>query len=212
MFRDYFDLIFWQNLEGMLLFLGETFLGRQHSGICDARMVALIAKHLAEGFSNGEGGKDHHPVFEEANKALVAPQWSEEKIRKMREGCVLKANRGSKQEFVKMISFKRLEKLEALSTPSLDSESPASATKHAAKQSSPVPDSSVESSTLQQPTVVEQDTKNEHDAPLSKIDTSASTLSSVGSSPDSNESNESPVEESFITASKFSALLLVPME
>ncbi|ORZ06289.1 ribonuclease H-like domain-containing protein, partial [Lobosporangium transversale] len=46
-FRDFFDLIQWCNLEGMLTFLGLEFQGRQHSGICDARMVGLIAKELA---------------------------------------------------------------------------------------------------------------------------------------------------------------------
>ncbi|KAI8358928.1 ribonuclease H-like domain-containing protein, partial [Mortierella sp. GBAus27b] len=47
LFRHYFDLIQWCNLEAMLTFLGETFTGRQHSGICDTRMVALILKRLA---------------------------------------------------------------------------------------------------------------------------------------------------------------------
>ncbi|KAF9169660.1 3'-5' exoribonuclease 1 [Mortierella sp. AD011] len=109
LFRDYFELIQWQNLGGMLDFLGESFTGRQHSGICDARMVGLIAKRLALGFSKEEDD----PVFSDANKRLVAPQWNDAKVRRMKGGCVLKANRNIEQTFVKMMSFKRLEMLES---------------------------------------------------------------------------------------------------
>ncbi|KAG0282733.1 hypothetical protein BGZ96_000180 [Linnemannia gamsii] len=110
MFRDYFDLIQWKNLERMLGFLGATFEGRQHSGICDARMVALIAKRLAEGFRKN----DNDPIFQEDNTELVAPQWSDEKIEKFKDGCVLKANRSTNNTFIKMISFKKVAQIEAL--------------------------------------------------------------------------------------------------
>ncbi|KAF9120943.1 3'-5' exoribonuclease 1 [Mortierella sp. 14UC] len=110
MFRDYFDLIQWKNLERMLGFLGESFQGRQHSGICDARMVALIAKRLASGFCK----EDNDSIFQEENTELVAPQWSDEKIEKFREGCVLKANRSTNNTFIKMISFKKVAQIEAL--------------------------------------------------------------------------------------------------
>ncbi|KAG9073010.1 hypothetical protein KI688_000791 [Linnemannia hyalina] len=110
MFRDYFDLIQWKNLERMLGFLGETFEGRQHSGICDARMVALIAKRLAQGFRKDQ----NDPIFQEENTELVAPQWSGEKIAKFKEGCVLKANRSTNNTFIKMISFKKVAQIEAL--------------------------------------------------------------------------------------------------
>ncbi|KAF9276614.1 3'-5' exoribonuclease 1 [Linnemannia elongata] len=110
MFRDYFDLIQWKNLERMLGFLGETFEGRQHSGICDARMVALIAKRLAQGFRRDQ----NDPIFQEENTELVAPQWSYEKMEKFKEGCVLKANRSTNNTFIKMISFKKVAQIEAL--------------------------------------------------------------------------------------------------
>ncbi|KAG0374679.1 hypothetical protein BGX24_010099, partial [Mortierella sp. AD032] len=103
MFRDYFDLIQWKNLERMLGFLGESFQGRQHSGICDARMVALIAKRLALGFRK----EDNDPIFQEENMELVAPQWSDEKTEKFKQGCKLKANRSTNNTFIKMISFKK---------------------------------------------------------------------------------------------------------
>ncbi|KAG0271983.1 3'-5' exoribonuclease 1, partial [Linnemannia exigua] len=110
MFRDYFDLIQWKNLERMLGFLGETFQGRQHSGICDARMVALIAKRLALGFRK----EDNDPIFQEENMELVAPQWSDEKTEKFKQGCILKANRSTNNTFIKMISFKKVAQIEAL--------------------------------------------------------------------------------------------------
>ncbi|KAK3845624.1 MAG: ribonuclease H-like domain-containing protein [Linnemannia gamsii] len=110
MFRDYFDLIQWKNLERMLGFLGESFQGRQHSGICDARMVALIAKRLALGFRK----EDNDPIFQEENMELVAPQWSDEKTEKFKQGCMLKANRSTNNTFIKMISFKKVEQIEAL--------------------------------------------------------------------------------------------------
>jgi len=110
LFRDYFDLIQWKNLERMLGFLGTTFQGRQHSGICDARMVALIAKRLAQGFNK----EDNDPIFLEENTQFVAPQWSDRKIGKFREGCVLEANRSTHNTFIKMISFKRVAQIEAL--------------------------------------------------------------------------------------------------
>ncbi|KAK3813574.1 MAG: ribonuclease H-like domain-containing protein [Linnemannia elongata] len=110
MFRDYLDLIQWKNLERMLGFLGETFEGRQHSGICDARMVALIAKRLAQGFRRDQ----NDPIFREENTELVAPQWSDEKIVKLKDGCVLKANRSTVNTYIKMISFKKVAQIEAL--------------------------------------------------------------------------------------------------
>ncbi|KAF9192291.1 hypothetical protein BGZ51_005860 [Haplosporangium sp. Z 767] len=110
MFRDFFDLIQWCNLESMLDFMGQTFTGRQHSGICDARMVALIVKRLAEGFSQDDGD----PVFRDDNLAAVSPKWSDSKIAKFKGGCVLKANRSTDQTYVKMMSFKKLERIEAL--------------------------------------------------------------------------------------------------
>ncbi|KAF9197818.1 hypothetical protein BGZ49_001590 [Haplosporangium sp. Z 27] len=112
LFRDFFELIQWQNLEGMLNFLGETFTGRQHSGICDARMVGLIAKRLALGFSIDEGDA----IFSEANRKLVSPQWSQTKIQRMKGGCILKANRTTENTYIKMITFKMLDKLESLPT------------------------------------------------------------------------------------------------
>ncbi|KAG0298966.1 hypothetical protein BGZ98_010399 [Dissophora globulifera] len=123
MFRDYFDLVQWCNLEAMLGFLGESFTGRQHSGICDARMVALIAKSLAEGFPKRDGGdgdgvsnedgKDSHPIFAEEKQGLVIQKWDQAKLKRLKEGCVLKANRGTNQAYIKMLSFKRVEKIEA---------------------------------------------------------------------------------------------------
>ena len=109
LFRDFFNLIQWCNLEGMLTFLGETFTGRQHSGICDTRMVALILKRLAEGFSKEED----HAIFADRNRPLVAPQWSDGKFDKLKQGCVLKANRSTDHTYVKMISFSKLEQVEA---------------------------------------------------------------------------------------------------
>ncbi|CAO3570827.1 unnamed protein product [Mortierella alpina] len=119
LFRTFFDLIHWMNLEGMLKFLGETFEGRQHSGICDARMVGLIARRLANGFSYELDSDDNDSistaaVFSEENKPYIATQWSDTKLQKLKAGCVLKANRSADQTFVKMMPFKRLEKLEAL--------------------------------------------------------------------------------------------------
>ncbi|KAF9955702.1 hypothetical protein BGZ72_003496 [Mortierella alpina] len=130
LFRVYFDLIHWLNLEGMLKFLGEAFEGRQHSGICDARMVGLIARRLANGFSyeqdlndtsDNDNGYDNDSnnynsaaVFSEENKPYIATQWSHAKLEKLKAGCVLKANRSTGQTFVKMMPFRRLAKLEAL--------------------------------------------------------------------------------------------------
>ncbi|KAF9948375.1 hypothetical protein BGZ70_002239 [Mortierella alpina] len=119
LFRAFFDLIHWLNLEGMLKFLGETFEGRQHSGICDARMVGLIARRLANGFSYEQDNGDSDSistaaVFSEENKPYIATQWSDTKLQKLRAGCVLKANRTTDQTFVKMMPFKRLAKLEEL--------------------------------------------------------------------------------------------------
>ncbi|KAF9571271.1 hypothetical protein EC968_000767 [Mortierella alpina] len=124
LFRTYFDLIHWMNLEGMLKFLGETFEGRQHSGICDARMVGLIARRLANGFSfeqdddddddGGDSIMNSAAIFREENKSYIATQWSDSKLQKLKAGCVLKANRGTNQTFVKMMPFQRLAKLEAL--------------------------------------------------------------------------------------------------
>ncbi|KAF9363955.1 hypothetical protein BGX34_002935 [Mortierella sp. NVP85] len=109
LFRDFFNLIQWCNLEGMLTFLGESFTGRQHSGICDTRMVALILKRLAEGFSKEED----HAIFADRNKPLVSPQWSYGKFDKLKQGCVLKANRSTDHTYVKMITFSKLEQIEA---------------------------------------------------------------------------------------------------
>lgn len=183
LFRDYFGLIHWLNLEGMLRFLGETFQGRQHSGICDARMVALIAKRLAQGFkslpksvrsiqeankkkakrisqsggncpmhtatdkaakpqlgssSDHEQGREHEeeqeqeeeneegdPIFREENQDKISPQWSVEKMVKMSQGCVLKANRVIDPSIpARMIPFHRLERLEASGLVPSDSEAP----------------------------------------------------------------------------------------
>ncbi|KAF9989150.1 hypothetical protein BGZ75_007405 [Mortierella antarctica] len=122
LFRTYFDLTHWMNLAGMLKFLGETFEGRQHSGICDARMVGLIARRLANGFSYEQDYDDDDintstsaaAVFREENKPYIATQWSDTKLQKLKAGCVLKANRTTDQTFVKMMPFQRLAKLEAL--------------------------------------------------------------------------------------------------
>ncbi|KAG0080366.1 hypothetical protein BGZ92_000678 [Podila epicladia] len=113
LFRDYFDLTQWLNLEGMLKFLGETFVGRQHSGICDARNVGRILKQLAQGFV--DSGKEGS-IFQPANALLVTTQWSEAKIAKFAGGCVLKANRHIDQtREVRMWSFEKLKRLEKLS-------------------------------------------------------------------------------------------------
>ncbi|KAG0095458.1 hypothetical protein BGZ93_005861 [Podila epicladia] len=112
-FEDYFDLTQWLNLEGMLKFLGETFVGRQHSGICDARNVGRILKQLAQGFV--DSGKEGS-IFQPANALLVTTQWSEAKIAKFAGGCVLKANRHIDQtREVRMWSFEKLKRLEKLS-------------------------------------------------------------------------------------------------
>ncbi|KAG0328816.1 hypothetical protein BG004_002463 [Podila humilis] len=112
LFKDYFDLTHWLNLEGMLNFLGETFVGRQHSGICDARMVGLILKRLARGFID-TGNEDS--IFQLANMGLVATQWSASKIVKFAGGCVLKTNRQIDQtKMVKMWSFDKIKRREAL--------------------------------------------------------------------------------------------------
>ncbi|KAF9305323.1 hypothetical protein BGZ74_010661 [Mortierella antarctica] len=112
LFRDYFDLAQWLNLEGMLKFLGETFVGRQHSGICDARNVGRILKQLAQGFV--DSGKEDS-IFQPANALLVTTQWSEAKITKFAGGCVLKANRHIDQtREVKMWSFEKIKRLEKL--------------------------------------------------------------------------------------------------
>ncbi|KAF9415574.1 hypothetical protein BGZ94_000060 [Podila epigama] len=119
-FRDYFDLATWLNLEGMLQFLGTSFVGRQHSGICDARMVGFILKRLAQGFIKDyeeEGGdnddSDHghqgDAIFNPANMALVVTEWDEAKIAQLAEGCVLKSNRHIDQaRVINMQSFERI--------------------------------------------------------------------------------------------------------
>ncbi|KAG0333658.1 hypothetical protein BG000_008998 [Podila horticola] len=112
LFRDHFDLVHWLNLEGMLKFLGETFVGRQHSGICDARNVGRILKQLAQGFVNS-GNEDS--IFQPANTLLVTTQWSEAKVAKFAGGCVLKANRHIDQtREVRMWSFEKIKRLEKL--------------------------------------------------------------------------------------------------
>ncbi|KAF9092828.1 3'-5' exoribonuclease 1 [Mortierella sp. GBA35] len=181
MFRDYFDLIQWKNLERMLGFLGETFKGRQHSGICDARMVALIAKRLALGFRK----EDDDPIFKEDNTALVAPQWSDRKIEKFKEGCVLKANRSTNNTFIKMISFKKVAQIEALPS--------AIAAGKAAPPKLPA-------STGQSPSVSHGDEDTFADVPA--CGSSSARPPPVDSEP------ESPTTETFVSASKFSALML----
>ncbi|KAG0013399.1 hypothetical protein BGZ81_001046 [Podila clonocystis] len=112
LFRDYFELSHWLNLEGMLKFLGETFVGRQHSGICDARNVGRILKHLAQGFVDS-GNEDS--IFQPANALLVTTQWSETKVAKFAGGCVLKSNRHIDQtREVRMWSFEKIKRLEKL--------------------------------------------------------------------------------------------------
>ncbi|KAF9385511.1 hypothetical protein CPB97_004735 [Podila verticillata] len=114
LFRDYFDLTNWLNLEGMLKFLGETFVGRQHSGICDARNVGRILKQIAQGFVDS-GNEDS--IFHPANDLLVATPWSEAKIAKFAGGCVLKANRQIDQtREVRMWSFEKVKRLEKRTT------------------------------------------------------------------------------------------------
>lgn len=181
MFRDYFELIQWKNLERMLGFLGETFEGRQHSGICDARMVALIAKRLAQGFRRDQ----NDPIFREENTELVAPQWSYEKIVKFKDGCVLKANRSTNNTFIKMISFKKVAKIEAL--PSAIA---------AGKAAPPI---------LPKPPIGSQGNKNADD------DEGSDNMSGVNafSLPSPAESAPtSPTVETFVSESKFSALSL----
>ncbi|KAI8602208.1 ribonuclease H-like domain-containing protein [Dissophora ornata] len=197
MFRDFFDLIQWQNLGGMLSFMSETFEGRQHSGICDARMVALIAKRLAEGFSlDNEDDKDANyglSVFTEANKNLVAPKWSTSKIRNLGEGCVLKANRGTDQTFVKMMSFKRLEKLEALAT--------------AAEETSCAPSASSASA----PKGKSEEKKDKQVSSLLTVDAPSALLSPPESPPHSPILPKSTtLVESFVTDSKYAALMSEP--
>ncbi|KAF8932124.1 hypothetical protein BGZ58_007216 [Dissophora ornata] len=197
MFRDFFDLIQWQNLGGMLSFMSETFEGRQHSGICDARMVALIAKRLAEGFSlDNEDDKDANyglSVFTEANKNLVAPKWSTSKIRNLGEGCVLKANRGTDQTFVKMMSFKRLEKLEALAT--------------AAEETSCAPSASSASA----PKGKSEEKKDKQVSSLLTVDAPSALLSPPESPPHSPILPKSTtLVESFVADSKYAALMSEP--
>ncbi|KAG0207802.1 3'-5' exoribonuclease 1 [Mortierella sp. GBA30] len=212
LFRNFFDLIQWQNLEGMLKFLGETFEGRQHSGICDARMVALIAQRLAQGFSQ-DLEKDA-PIFREENLPYVAPQWSDKKIEKFRAGCTLKANRSTDQTFVKMMSFKRLEKIEAL---------PALVAAGAAMMPPRVPKSvkDEEEKEKEKENVIEQDAQGTIDMSSSSSSSSLlkdetlhdeessspplSKISSPASSPLS-----SPIRESFVTESKYAALMTEP--
>ncbi|KAF9101463.1 hypothetical protein BGX27_011479 [Mortierella sp. AM989] len=228
LFRDYFNLIQWQNLEGMLKFLGETFAGRQHSGICDARMVGLIAKRLALGFSREE----EDPIFKDSNKGMVAPKWNDEKIKRLREGCALKSNRTTDQTFFKMMSFKRLEKLESQSTATSDTNAEAiieattevsleTDTKVAAEADIKVvtEDEAAEgnegtsavspkSPKSQAQRGKSRRKKSEADASSPKLETSLETLSSPSSPLSSLVSPESSlvITGAFATESKFSAL------
>ncbi|KAF9974719.1 hypothetical protein BGZ73_001838 [Actinomortierella ambigua] len=105
-FRDFFDLNRWLNLEGMLTFLGETFEGRQHSGICDARMVGLITRRLAQGFKADDLKRMGAGITRSA--ALGSSSWN---VDKLAVGCVLKPNQklktGKKEQF-KMTPFQDL--------------------------------------------------------------------------------------------------------
>ncbi|KAF9931252.1 hypothetical protein FBU30_010577 [Linnemannia zychae] len=189
MFRDYFDLVQWMNIEHMLGFLGETFQGRQHSGICDARMVGLIAQRLAQGFRKEE----NDPIFSEDHSELVAPQWNEKKIEKFRSGCVLKANRSTSNTFIKMISFKKVAQIEAL--PSAIA---------AGRAAGPLPpkQSSKNGNT--------KDGGDDEANKDNKKGGSASTINaaSLPSPPESESTSNSPIAETFVSESKFSALTL----
>ncbi|KAF9908562.1 3'-5' exoribonuclease 1 [Linnemannia zychae] len=186
MFRDYFDLIQWKNLERMLGFLGESFQGRQHSGICDARMVALIAKRLAVGFCK----EDKDPIFQEENMELVAPQWSDAKIEKFKEGCVLKANRSTNNTFINMTSFKKVAEREAL--PSAIA---------AGKAAAPLPTKS--SANSGQSAGKKQGSKDDVDELENTPEASAHSLPSPAES-----TSTSPTVETFVSESKYSALML----
>ncbi|KAG0370753.1 hypothetical protein BGZ54_004254 [Gamsiella multidivaricata] len=190
MFRDYFDLTHWLNLEGMLTFLGETFLGRQHSGICDSRMVALIAKQLAIGFA-GDGSEERsHPVFNERNQSLLALKWSNDMIEKLKRGCVLKANRSTNHTFVKMITFKQLEKLEALGA--------------AASGPPPTPPPA------QELPVGTKEKRQSRSTRQPKVDTAAA--ASLSSPPPTSSASPSSPTASFAIDSKFSALMTEALE
>ncbi|KAG0053690.1 hypothetical protein BGZ83_000574 [Gryganskiella cystojenkinii] len=137
-FKDFFSLTTTLSLEGMLHFLGEEFQGRQHSGICDARMVALITKRLAQGFykrpssvkaaqqdtkaadqikdedkdteEKEEQHREDDQVFRVENQEKISPQWSLEKVAKMSQGCVLKSNRVIDPSIpARMVPFYQLE-------------------------------------------------------------------------------------------------------
>ncbi|KAF9434433.1 hypothetical protein BGZ76_008029 [Entomortierella beljakovae] len=230
MLKEYFDLSQRHNLEGMLTFLGEKFEGRQHSGICDARMVGLIAKRLALGFSI----ENNDPVFGDVNKHLVLPQWSKEKIKKLAGGCVLKSNRTTEQTFVKMMSFKRIEKIEALArgeTIEPESHDDDNDTKDTTKggskdgnknegskqdvtESTAGPSSSSSSQVSRGSTlngkIIHAGKNKKEDVLLPKLETSLETLSSSPTSPASPASPASEssddLPESLISESRFSAL------
>ncbi|KAG0270354.1 hypothetical protein DFQ27_008369 [Actinomortierella ambigua] len=113
-FRSFFDLNRWLNLEGMLTFLGESFEGRQHSGICDARMVGLITRRLAQGFkaedlkhigiSTGTGTG----AGTNQSASSASPSWD---VNKLAGGRMLKPNQKLKsgnKEYIKMTAFQDL--------------------------------------------------------------------------------------------------------
>ncbi|KAG0238668.1 3'-5' exoribonuclease 1 [Actinomortierella wolfii] len=109
-FRNFFELERWLNLEGMLTFLGESFEGRQHSGICDARMVGLITRRLGQGFKAED--LQHMGMSNSRSNASASISWN---VDKLAVGCVLKPNQKRKlgnKEYVKMTPFKDLPPVE----------------------------------------------------------------------------------------------------
>ncbi|KAF9289399.1 hypothetical protein BGZ68_009423 [Mortierella alpina] len=202
LFRTYFDLLHWMNLEGMLKFLGETFEGRQHSGICDARMVGLIARRLANGFSYEQEGDDDSnystslAVFSEENKPYLATQWSDAKVEKLKAGCVLKANRTTDQTFVKMMPFHRLAKLEAL--PALVAAG--------ASMPPPQPQKPSKREDVDDDGQVDQDMDCSGEASSSSRNGSSPPLSKI-SSPESSPRIASTKAASFVQESMFAALM-----
>ncbi|GJJ70550.1 3'-5' exoribonuclease 1 [Entomortierella parvispora] len=265
LFRDYFGLIHWLNLEGMLRFLGETFQGRQHSGICDARMVALIAKRLAHGFkslpksvrsiqeaknkkakrvSQSGGGDSTHtptnkdpnvqqgdgeqqgqeqeqqkeesdegdPIFREENQDKISPQWSVEKMVKMSQGCVLKANRVIDPSIpARMIPFYRLETVDASDSEITNDDTThenqdRSGTSHCSAKSTAEDKTSVVGST----DVELDDTKGDEaiSSDISEILTIQTFLPKDNDLYQTEDEEETRENESFVQESRFAALML----
>ncbi|KAF9578429.1 hypothetical protein BGW38_005767 [Lunasporangiospora selenospora] len=224
LFREFFELPQWLNLEGMVRFLGEEFEGRQHSGICDARMVAMIAKRLAEGVKvelDPQGrvvkARKEMAVDSESSSFFATitsafktqPKRADRRLALFKEGCVINANKTLDQQYwTRHLSFETLERLEGrkILRPeaafSEEQSEVAEAVAVAVTEAETKAETKVEGE-------VEVDVEVEAKSPQTQWPTPPPEPSSSSSEPTLTDSQENQVaKENFLSESRFAALMI----